>query len=193
MEHSNINFQSATNRSRADKFLLVFDLPPILRGNLEKKITRDINNVNIESVQFSIYGTIVPEITVPAAETRHAGSTLYVSTHSKNSYPPITIDFKIDNEYKNYWTIYSWLNLLHSQYEGRYNEAGLMPVDENFNDYMTNLTIYGKDEFNNNRIKFTYVKAFPVSIKDVTYNYQEENELVSGFTICYAQLHIDLL
>jgi hypothetical protein len=192
MENSNTNIQSITNRSRVDKFLLVFDLPPILKPKI-RKVTRGIDTINIESVQFTIYGTVVPEITVPAIETRHAGSTLYISSHSKNSYPPVQVKFKIDNEYSNYWTIYTWINLLHDQYYGFYNANQLEAIDENFNDYVTDLTIYGKDEFNENRIKFVYKKAFPTTIETVNYNYQEENEIESGFTFVYSQLLVDLL
>ena len=135
----------------------------------------------------------MPEITVPAVEVRNVGSTLYVSSHSKNSYPPVTVDFKIDNEYRNYWVIYQWLNLLHSQYEGRYNEREFPTDDLNFGDYQTNLTIYGKDEFNNNKIKFTYTKAFPTTLEAITYNYQTPDEIQSGFTFVYSQLHTEII
>ena len=143
-------------------------------------------------MQFSIFGTAVPEITVPAVETRFAGSTLYVSSHSKNSYPPVTVDFNIDNQYRNYWVMYTWLNLLHSQYEGRYNERELTSLD-GFDEYQTNLTVYGKDEFNNNKIKFTYTKAFPTTLEAITYNYQTPDEIQSGFTFVYSQLHTEII
>tara|TARA_R100000315_G_scaffold54499_1_gene28395 strand:- start:3584 stop:4171 length:588 start_codon:yes stop_codon:yes gene_type:complete len=186
--------QSVLNKSRADKFLLIFDIPPILK-NMEKPWISDTSNNEIitDSVQFSIFGTAVPEITVPAVEVRNVGSTLYVSSHSKNSYPPVTVDFKIDNEYRNYWVIYQWLNLLHSQYEGRYNEREFPTDDLNFGDYQTNLTIYGKDEFNNNKIKFTYTKAFPTTLEAITYNYQTPDEIQSGFTFVYSQLHTEII
>ena len=56
--------QAMLNKSRADKFLLVFDVPPILK-EFNKKFTQDqINDIISDSVQFSIFGTAVPEITV---------------------------------------------------------------------------------------------------------------------------------
>ena len=190
--NSNTNVQSPTNKSRVDKFLLVFDLPPILK-NISRKIIRDIDTIQLNSVQFSIFGSMVPEIVVPAVETRYAGSTLYVSSHNKNSYPPVQVKFKIDNEYNNYWTIYNWINLLHDDYQGIYNADNLTVDNENFEDYITDLTIYGKDENNENRIKFNYTKAFPTSIDTISYNYQEEEEILSGFTFVYSQMHVDLL
>ncbi len=188
---SNTMQQSILNKSRADKFLLIFDVPPILK-QFSKKSNHDNKSIVPESVQFSIYGSAVPEITVPAIENRYAGNTLYLSSHSKNSYPPVSVKFKIDNEYKNYWAIYNWLNLLHDQREGKYN-AREINVDENFTDYQTNLTIKGKDEFNNDRIKFTYTKAFPTSINAIDYDYQNSDELVSGFTFVYSQLHTEIV
>ena len=186
--------QSVLNKSRADKFLLVFDIPPILK-EFNKKFNQDNTSIISDSVQFSIFGTAVPEITVPAVENRYAGNTLYVSSHSKNSYPPVSVKFNVDNEYKNYWVIYQWLNLLHDQYDGRYNarEINSNNPDENFKDYQANLTIYGKDEFNNNRIKFTYTKAFPTTVDKIDYNYQTADEITSGFTFVYSQLHTEVM
>ena len=127
--------QSVLNKSRADKFLLVFDIPPILK-EFNKKFSQNNTSIISDSVQFSIFGTAVPEITVPATETRYAGSTLYVTSHSKNPYPPVSVQFNVYNEYKNYWVIYQWLNLLHDQYEGIYNARGINEnsQDKNFKD-----------------------------------------------------------
>jgi len=189
----NATQQSILNKSRADKFLLIFDVPPILKDpRFSSKFKSDDLTIVPDSVQFSIYGTAVPEIVVPAVENRYAGNTLYLSSHSKNSYPPVNVKFKIDNEYKNYWVLYNWLNLLHDQREGRYN-AREINIDKNFADYQTNLTIKGKDEYNNDRIKFTYTKAFPTSIDSIDYDYQNTDEIVSGFTFVYSQLHTELV
>jgi hypothetical protein len=185
--------QSVLNKARDDKFLLVFDVPPILK-TISSPIQgrRDNKTIIPETVQFSIFGTMVPEVTVPAIENRYVGNTLYVSSHSKNSYPPVSVKFNVDNQYNNYWTIYQWLNFLHDEKQGRYNPRGI-EVDENFSDYQTDLTIYGLDEYNNKRIKFTYTKAFPTTINGVEYNYQNGGEIVSGFTFVYSQLHTELL
>jgi hypothetical protein len=185
--------QSLLNKSRSDKFLLVFDIPPILR-TFSKRVEANQNNRVIlpDSVQFSIFGTIIPEITVPAVENRYSGNTFYVSSNSKNSYPPVNVKFAIDNRYSNYWTIYQWLNLLHDQKEGRYNAQNIV-VDQNFNDYQTDITVYGLDEYDNKRIKFTYKKAFPTSINGIDYNYQESGEIVSGFVFVYSQLFVEML
>ena len=185
--------QSILNKSRVDKFLLVFDLPPILKTfSNTLRSEEDGRSVKPDAVQFSIFGSMVPEITVPAIENRYAGNTLYVSSHSKNSYPPVNVKFNIDNEYNNYWVIYQWLNLLHDQKEGRYNAQNIQ-LDGNFNDYQTDMTIYGLDEYNNKKIAFKYTKAFPTSINNIDYNYQESGEITSGFTFVYSQMHVEKL
>ena len=51
----NTEQQSLLNKSRADKFLLVFDVPPILR-DFNKKFKQDQTQFIGESVQFSIFG-----------------------------------------------------------------------------------------------------------------------------------------
>lgn len=185
--------QSYMNKAREDKFILVFDIPPILK-NLARKYERNNKTLIPDSVQFSVFGAMVPEITVKATESRFAGSTLYVSSFSKDSYPPLEVNFVIDSMYNNYYTIFQWLNLLHDQKTGVYNQHN-PPVDGNFNDYMTDITLYGLDEFGKKRIAFKYVKAFPTTLKGITYNQKgdEGKELESGFTFVYSQIHVDIL
>ena len=193
MSHNSMK-QAMLNKSRADKFLLVFDVPSILKEFSKKFQHKQTNTLIVpDAVQFSVFGSAVPEITVPAVENRYAGSTLYVSSHSKNPYPPVSVSFNVDNEYKNYWVMYQWLNLLHSQYEGRYNEREINEDDPDFQDYQTDLTIFGKDEFNNSRIKFTYTKAFPTTVNGIEYSYQNPDEITSGFTFVYSQLHTEVI
>jgi len=185
--------QSYLNKARKDKFLLVFDLPPILKP-LMTKYQRDGDHLNPDSIQFSIFGSVVPEITVKGVEARYAGSTLYQSSFSKDSYPPLNIKFAVDSMYDNYWVIYSWLNLLHDQKTGVYNQ-GNIPVDGTFNDYMTNITIYALDEFKKKRVKFTYVKAFPTNLEGLEYDQKgtEGEEIICGFSLLYSQLHVELI
>lgn len=185
--------QSYLNKARKDKFKLIFDIPPILKPSIST-YTRDNEHLNPNSVQFSIYGTMVPQITVKGVETRFAGSTLYVSSFSKDSYPPVNVKFDVDSQYGNYWVIYQWLNLLHDQKTGIYNQNNI-PVDGNFNDYMTNITIYALDEFGNPVVKFTYIKAFPTTLDELEYEQQgsEGEQIKSGFTFLYSQLHTELV
>jgi hypothetical protein len=185
--------QSFMNKARSDKFLLVFDIPPILK-QIQRKYERGNKTVLPDTVQFSIYSTTIPSVTVKGVPARFAGDTLYVSSHSKDPYPPINITFAIDSGYNNYWTIYQWLNLLHDQKTGRYNENNML-IDGNFSDYQTDITVYGLDEYNNKVIQFKYTKAFPTSIDEIAFNEQNtgEMELQCGFTFLFSQMQIELL
>ena len=58
---TNQNNQSFLNKSRSDKFTLVFSLPPALR-KIDSKTDRTSFNVNEDAFQFSVFGAVVPEI-----------------------------------------------------------------------------------------------------------------------------------
>jgi hypothetical protein len=185
--------QSYLNRARKDKFLLVFDLPPILK-QIASKYSRNNKRIIPDSVQFSLYEVTLPGVTVKGTTARYAGDTLYVSTHSKDPYPPVNMKLKIDSGYNNYYTIDRWINLLHDEKTGRYNESNL-PIDGNFSDYQTDLTLYGLDEYDNKVIKFIYTKAFPTSLDPIEYsqNTDGDMELLCGFTFLFSQRHVELI
>lgn len=187
----NQNNQSYLNKSKTDKFKLVFNLPPALRG-INSKTDRHSFNVNEDAFQFSVFGAVVPAMDVPALQIRYAGSNLYNSTHSREPYEPVTVNFTIDNEFNNYWVLYKWLNLMHDQTEGVYDAENIAPGD-NFENYQADLTLYGLDEFNNSRIQFTYTKAFPVTIGSIDYNYRTSDEITSSMTFVYSQIHTKLI
>ena len=183
--------QSFLNKSRNDKFKMVFQIPNALK-KINTVSGRSTDNIIQDSMQFAVYGTVIPQITVPALDIRYSGSTLYNSTHSKNPYPPSTVKFTIDNNYNNYWVIYKWLDLLHNEKTGTFDALNL--IDDNiFADYQTDITIYGVDEFDNNRIKFVYKKAFPTDIGGINYDYRDSKEIESSFTFVYSQMHVTLL
>ena len=189
----NQNNQSILNKSRLDKFLLIFSLPPALREiNVQESAARNSNNVMEDKLQLSVYGAVVPELTVPSIQIPYAGSNLYQSAHAREPYPPVTVNFTTDNEFNNYWVIYKWLNLMHDQKTGVYDDAELDPENE-FNNYQTDITLYGLDEYENKRIEFTYTKAFPVTLGNLDYNYRTSDEVESSFTFVYSQLHTKLL
>jgi hypothetical protein len=189
----NQNNQSILNKSRLDKFLLIFSLPPALREiNVKESAARNSNNVMEDKLQLSVYGAVVPELTVPSIQIPYAGSNLYQSAHAREPYPPVTVNFTADNEFNNYWVIYKWLNLMHDQKTGVYDDTDLDP-DNEFNNYQTDITLYGLDEYENKRIEFTYTKAFPVTLGNLDYNYRTSDEIESSFTFVYSQLHTKLL
>jgi len=173
--------------------LLVFELPPSLKDiNVRDQGDRNSKNVMRDKMHMSVYGAVVPELTVAAIEIPYGGSNLYQSAHAREPYPPVTVNFTIDNEFNNYWVIYKWLNLMHDQKTGIYDQDG-QDTDDDFTNYQTSMTLYGLDEYENRRIEFTYTKAFPTILGDIDYNYRTTGEIETSFTFVYSQLHTKLL
>jgi len=86
--------QTLLNKSRKDKFSLTVFLPEELR-KINRKLQRANAHVDIDTLQFSVYGTVVPKNIIPAEEARYAGSTVYVSSHNKPTYEPVSVNFTI--------------------------------------------------------------------------------------------------
>lgn len=188
---TNSNNQSFLNKSRLDKFIMVFQVPQALK-KIDSKTERGTYNLNEDAFQFSVYGSVVPEITVPSIQIGYAGSNLYNSAHAKEPYPPVTVNFTVDNEFNNYWTIYKWLDLMHDEKEGLYDVDDLS-IDERFASYQTDMTLYGLDEYDNKRIEFVYTKAFPINVGAMNYNYRDSSEIESSMTFVYSQIHSKLI
>lgn len=195
--------QSQFNKNRKDKFLLVIDLPPLLKGlNNGNPGVRSNVFVNENALQFSVYGSIIPTISVPEVEAPFAGGTYKLSSNSRPPYDNVSVNFTIDNRFNNYWVIYKWLNLLSSARNIAYNEDSLLPANPSQTklpiplqpqSYQTDFTIYGKDEFDANVIKFTYTKAFPVSLDSIDYNYRSPEEIETSFTFAFSQFFAELV
>jgi hypothetical protein len=195
--------QSQLNKSRFDKFLLILNLPPILRNS-------NTNNLNLrtkeliqkDSIQFSVYGSVIPTIQVPEVEAPYAGGTYKLSSNSRPPYDNITVNFTIDNKFNNYWVIYKWLDILSDDAGVIYNATEVTDTGRETyklnpklqpQAYQTDFTLYGKDEFDGNIVKFTYTKAFPISLGSINYNYREPGEIETSFTFAFSQFLTELV
>ena len=67
--------QAMLNKSRADKFLLVFDVPPILK-QFSKKFKQSNTTLIPDSVQFSIFGAAAQ---TKAPRQKRSKAALYVA------------------------------------------------------------------------------------------------------------------
>jgi hypothetical protein len=190
--------QSPFNLSRKDKFLLVLDVPPALK-QITSKFIRDDVNILPDTMQFSVAGAVVPDISVPAVQNRYAGQTYTATSYSRDPYPPLTVDFIVDNRFNNYWVLYTWLNLLNDDTTGTYDNANLtIPTHSipnphangQISQYKTNLTIYGLDEYNKRIISFVYTDAFPTNLGGISFSYKDSGEVETSVTFSYSQLHV---
>jgi len=201
--------QSILNKARADKFILVLSTPDALKDKASKTDRRvnrkSVSKVIPDTMQFSVYGTVVPSVVVPAQEQHFSGQTLKVSSHDRPAYGDVEVNFTIDNEYNNYWYIWRWLDVMNDSSTGEYdkhnnnsrnfvtNVEKSIPSPELLMDYQTNVSIFGLDDFNKKQVEFKYTKAFPTELGNISFSHRETGELESSFTFSFSQLIVNLL
>jgi len=191
--------QSPFNKQRQDKFLLSLNLPEALR-KITKKFERSQDSVNLDALQFSVYGSVVPDINIPKMDIPYSGQTLTTSSLHRPPYDPVTVNFTVDNRFNNYWTIYSWLNLLNDDKTGLYDPNNLTQsaalkknIKTDFNaEYKADISIFALDEYNKRVVEFKYLQAFPVSLGGISFNYRTSDEVETTFTFAFAQLVVNL-
>jgi hypothetical protein len=186
--------QTPLNRSRLDKFALYLDIPKVLKSASDKVIGE---KYNADVIQYSVFGSPVPAINVPAIDLPYSGQVYKTSSFARPSYDPFSIKFLVDNGYKNYWILWNWLNVL-NDYKNSTSSA--ITVRENSNvlsnpmtDYTSNFTVVGLDEYNNEIIKFKYTHAFPTSLSEISYSDQDPSEITSSVSFVFNQLEVSLL
>lgn len=205
---SNIQ-QSILNKNRKDKFLLVLNLPDALKKiNTAGQNTRDSQHLNIDTLQYSVHGTIVPATTVSSATLPYAGQSLSVSTGKRENYAEVTVNFTVDNSFNNWWVLWKWLNFINnsktstldnedlvqfSKFNTAANTQFLFSSTGNLQPYQTNITVYGLDEYNNKKIQWNYSKAFITKLDGINYSYRDPELVESSFTFSFSQLVSELL
>lgn len=185
--------QSILNKSRSDKFHMILNLPDALLSH--KSFTRSNDKVDFDSLQFSIYGAPTPDIIVPAIGISYQGQELKISSHSRSPYDNIFVDFDVDNLYRNWWVIYSWLNLLNDERKSHFDSKDIAPNEawEALKDYRANFTIFGLDGYDNRVIRFDYIGAFPVSLTSPKYGDRDPTEITSGFEFSFTFFEVSLV
>jgi hypothetical protein len=188
--------QSILNKNRKDKFLLVLNLPEVLKEiNKISPSDRESKYINFDSLQYSVYGAVVPTITVSDIDTAFGGQVAKFTSYNRPAYSPITVNFTIDNGFNNWWVLWSWLNLLNNSKTGKYNSDDISQPDlvRVTNSYQADITIYGLDEYNNKKIQFDYTNAFITGLGEIVYNYRDSEQIESSFTFAFNQFTPKLL
>jgi hypothetical protein len=189
--------QSIYNKARKDKFILALSVPDALKDEATKVDRRTHHKsdekVMPDTLQFSIYGSVVPQVSVPSVDAPYAGQHLKVSGHTRPEYSDITVNFTIDNQFNNYWYIWKWLDILNDSKYSHYDHRGPNTTESLMQDYQTNISIYGLNEFNKNSVKFTYTQAFPVSLGEIVYNHRDPGEIETSFSFAFSQMLVSLL
>jgi hypothetical protein len=193
-------YQSALNRSRNDKFIMVLDLP-IAMKNISDPVLK--KNYNADPIQFSIYGSPVPQVSVPDINVPFGGQVHKISSNSRPAYNPLTIKFLVDNGYKNYWILWQWMNLFNDTKKSSSDIASLKssPIEAHAPvllgnqvlNYTSSFSIYSLDEYNNKVISFNYNNVFPTTLSELNFSNQDPSEINCTATFVFNQMDVVLL
>lgn len=181
---------SPLNKTFADKYLFIFQLPEALKDvNAAKIAGKDLGSVDKKALQWSIVKAEVPSISIKAAQINYAGSNLRYSTHTKSPYDPFKLTFKVDSNYKNYFTIYEWINFIYGETDGRFDENDLSDI-ETFKSYAVPVSIVGLDEYNNPIIQWIFTYAFPTELSSISLDYTSTEEIEFTATFVFSQMRV---
>lgn len=187
--------QSVLNRSGKDRFLLVLNLPQVL---LKQSISDEL--VSINPLQISIHGAVVPSIQVPSNEVRFGGQSYNVSSYARPNYPPLAVNFIVDNKFRNYWVLWKWLSILNDPKTSFY--TGTDPKRETWKDrlqdgilteYQANFSVIGLNEYNEKNIEFIYNNGFITNLGGINYSYRDPDIIESTVEFQFSQLDVKLL
>lgn len=198
--------QTIFNKAHRDKFIVVFDIPKALKDKstqVQKNLCGgdSMSVFNSDSIQFSIFGTPVPTIKIDPIDVSYAGQVHRQTSYSRPTYSPLTLGMSINNNYTNYWLLWTWLNLWNDTKTSIFDGSGninrfLNPIDNpdtSIEDYVTTFRIYGLDEYNNKMICFTYTNIVLVELSEIEFSYRNTEEIGCTASFVFDQLHVDLI
>lgn len=190
--------QTIYNKARRDKFIMIFDIPLAL-----KRKAADVKkagcNVNLEafaanSIQFSLYGTPVPRVTTKEVDLPYVGQVHRQPSYARPTYSPLTIGMTIDNQFTNYWLLWTWLNLWNDTKTAEFDPAIVGNTKStSIEDYVTSFTIYGLDEYNNKVISFKYKSVIITDLSEIEFSFRNTEEIGCTATFVFDQLYVDLI
>lgn len=182
--------QSPLNKTVSDKFVFIMNLPDCLK-NLQNKYIQAMTEAGIgrNSISWSLTKLEIPRNSIKAQSIPYGGGHVYISSHTKTPYDALTIEFKIDNKYANYFTIYEWMNLIYHERDGYYN-ANKITDKIGIDAYTTNIAVVGTDEYNNPVIQWTFTHAFPVEMPSIKLDYQNTEEITCSCSFMFSQMYI---
>lgn len=178
--------QAIYNNAREDKFTMVVTIPDALRQVISTEVGP--NFINKSAFEYTAWGTAVPQIEIKSSKVRYSGQSTKLSGHTRPEWPLLDVEFNIDNQYRNYWFLYYWINFQNHDAESLYDFGKLLPNDNLTKvRYTGTIDIFLKDEYNKNIMGCKYVAAFPVKLSSLNTNQQKGGILTAKVTFEYSQ------
>ena len=185
--------QSQLNVARQDKFILVMNIPDILKPILKKE-NRQCNGGNFERLEMSIWGFVVPELQINKIDAAFGGQTLKFSGLSRPPIPTINVSYTVANRFDNYYILNKWLDIQNDDSYSQFDYKGLNPDSKgHLCDYATTFTVYAIDEYNKPTAKWDYIGAFPTVLGAINASYRETKEMESTFSFECSQIKMSLV
>lgn len=183
--------QSPLNKTHEDKFLFIMNLPDCLK-NVQTSYIKDLQQAGIgkKAISWSLTNAQIPRNSIKAESMSYAGGHHYVSSHTKTPYDPLTIEFKIDNKYANYFTMYEWMNLIYHEKEGYYDASNIAKGVYGSQSYATSLSIVGTDEYDKPVIQWSFTHAFPTEIPSIKLDYQNTGQITCQCQFVFSQMYV---
>jgi hypothetical protein len=198
--------QSVLNKQRLDKFRLVLTLPNVLRdlNSSDWKVTAD-ELINRDSLQFSLHGATIPEVSIPSKILPTQGQSVKVTSQSREPYVPVTCKFVIDNRFRNYWVLWKWLEMINDpRHSGMDDSLALENPSRDigqlkhhnttdFWGYQTKISIFPLDEYNKDMCEFIFYNAFITKLSGVIFSYQDATQAECDFTFDFGQMDLRII
>ena len=166
----------------------VLNLPDKLKNN---------QLFSLKELQFSVTGTVFPEISINNESLRFAGQTMNVPGYTRPIYSDLIINYKIDNQWLNYLGVYNWMNLFNDSKESVMDLQNILNlnssnISKKYKYLVANQTIIALDEYDKKILKLTYTDAYPVKLKNIDFDYSKGDEIDCSAIFKFNQFHIDL-
>lgn len=200
--------QSLLNKAMTDKWQAIIPVPDVLANVDLKKFTNipvSENNISSNTFLFSLERVNTPKIRIASKNVPYSGQTMKISSHARTDLDDLEIEFKIDNRFSNYLYIYKWLDVLHNEMAGIYDEHNIAPntyekppgkeqqILRMLKYYSVDLTVTHLDEYEKPVINFKYYGAFPTSLSNIRFSYQDPTKISCTATFSYSQFKIEPL
>jgi hypothetical protein len=184
--------ESYLNTAKSDKFLAVITLPACFDKINKPALAPTKKGIEDRTLYLTVFNFSIPTIKIGTRFESSYGRKIAVADHTRAEYDPISLKFAIDSRFKNYYSIYRWMEIIADEIEPFPDYNKILGVAKR-SQYCSTIVLYGIDEYNKTKNRFVFEGAFPASISGIEYNYQTANEISVTVTFPFTFLRMEML